>query len=148
MPLAINYSMSDIEKGLHCLPSTPTVLIQIQNYDCKQFIEPKYKSYFTNIFRFNFDDEEDVTQKGVITEAQSARLAKIITQAYQSSQNIFVHCHAGICRSGAIVEVCKLIGFETDDLGEKYGLIVNRRIPNVLVFNKLRKQLGFLNSWE
>jgi predicted protein tyrosine phosphatase len=48
--------------------------------------------------------------------------------------NVVVHCMAGICRSGAVVEVGVMMGFNDC---EKY------RQPNLRVKHKLMKQLGW-----
>lgn len=53
--------------------------------------------------------------------------------ALEERMNVVVHCHAGICRSGAVAEVASLVGFQVLD-----GL----RIPNVLVKKKLMQALG------
>ena len=47
--------------------------------------------------------------------------------------NVLVHCHAGICRSGAVVEVGSMIGFTPT---ERY------RQPNLRVKRKMMKELG------
>jgi hypothetical protein len=48
--------------------------------------------------------------------------------------NVLVHCHAGICRSGAVVEVGSMMGFTPTD---RY------RQPNLRVKNKMMKVLGW-----
>jgi hypothetical protein len=47
--------------------------------------------------------------------------------------NVVVHCHAGICRSGAVVEVASIMGFTPTD---KY------RQPNLRVKHKMMQVLG------
>jgi len=48
--------------------------------------------------------------------------------------NVIVHCHAGICRSGAVVEVASMMGFTPTD---RY------RQPNMRVKQKMMKVLGW-----
>ena len=47
--------------------------------------------------------------------------------------NVVVHCTAGICRSGAVVEVATMMGFADCD---------NFRQPNLRVKHKMMKVLG------
>jgi L-serine deaminase len=47
--------------------------------------------------------------------------------------NVVVHCHAGICRSGAVTEVATMMGFTATE---------RLRIPNMLVKHKMMKVLG------
>jgi protein-tyrosine phosphatase len=48
--------------------------------------------------------------------------------------NVVVHCHAGICRSGAVVEVASMMGFTPAD---------RLRIPNMRVKHKMMQVLGW-----
>jgi hypothetical protein len=48
--------------------------------------------------------------------------------------NVVVHCHAGICRSGAVAEVGVMMGFADC---ERF------RIPNLLVKHKMMRVLGW-----
>jgi protein tyrosine phosphatase len=45
-----------------------------------------------------------------------------------------VHCHAGLCRSGAVVEVATMMGFTQCD---------KLRIPNMRVKHRMMKALGW-----
>jgi len=49
--------------------------------------------------------------------------------------NVVVHCHMGVCRSGAVAEVGVMMGFRDT---EKF------RIPNLMVKKKLMEQLGMI----
>jgi hypothetical protein len=49
------------------------------------------------------------------------------------NMNVLVHCHAGICRSGAVVEVGTMLGFTAT---ERF------RMPNLRVKHKMMKVLG------
>ena len=53
----------------------------------------------------------------------------------ENSMNVLVHCHAGVCRSGAVVEVGSMMGFTPTDK--------NIRIPNLRVKQKMMKSLGW-----
>jgi protein-tyrosine phosphatase len=68
-----------------------------------------------------------------ITDEQAAELVRLLQHALDNSMNVLVHCFAGICRSGAVVEVGTLLGFTAT---EKY------RQPNLRVKHKMMRKLG------
>ena len=118
-----NISMADAIKGNHYLEKGKTILIQLQDYGTWQFAIPKYKDEFIAIHQFAFDD---ITEESTasIQEHQAKQIANILDKALEDGHNIVVHCHAGICRSGAVAEVGVMIGFQDTE---------NLRIPNTLV---------------
>lgn len=100
------------------------------------------KAPFGKVFPFLFDDI-DGDENFAITPKQAMEIANIIREAEAADiRRLWIHCDAGVCRSGAIVEAAKLLGHAPDDE------ISNQRIPNMLVFNEIRKALGFRHSWE
>ena len=48
--------------------------------------------------------------------------------------NVIVHCHAGVCRSGAVAEIGVMLGFNDTE---------SFRSPNLLVKHKMMKALGW-----
>ncbi len=136
-----NFSMEQIQKGLHFDASwQPIVLIQIKDPDFKNFVSSPQQHLFKDILQLSFFDDED-DKIDSISDIQAKQIADFLLNAKQNEFNVMVHCHAGICRSGAVVEAGTLLGMTVPD-----G--VNRRIPNLRVFNKVRKELGFFSSWE
>jgi predicted protein tyrosine phosphatase len=148
MPFIQNVSMSDITKGNH-RKSNNAVLIQIVDPDM-QFPVPA--GDFTEVYQFQFlDIEEDgYTNTGdgmmidlselAINDAQAKGIALVLLSAKQNSQDVLVHCHAGVCRSGAVAEVAiACLGF--DDTGDY-------RQPNLLVKRKLMKLLNMWYNYE
>ena len=144
-----NVSMSDIVKGNHFFESHKTILIQIQDV-CTQFVKPLYKDKFVEIHQFEFMDNDDSEDDCNITEQQAVQIASILTSAKDRQMNVVVHCHAGLCRSGAVADIGHLIGFQDTEMP---------RMPNILVKNRLKKALGietdnnevfkyFLPEWE
>ena len=128
-----NVSMSDIVKGNHRHDDLDhTVLIQIQDFGSWQFAKPQHQEKFHKIHRFRFEDCEEEYQSSIQND-QAAELAKILQEALTNGHNVLVHCHAGICRSGAVAEVGTIIGFDEPD---------RDRIPNLLVKHKIMKALG------
>ena len=99
---------------------------------------------FGKVVRFCFDDViDDEHGFKAISVAQAQEIATTIREAEQSGVRVlWVHCDAGICRSGAVVEAARLLGHTTDDE------ISNERIPNTLVLTEVRKALGLKHSWE
>ena len=141
MPFIANFSKEQIQKGLHFDIWQPTVLIQIQDPDTTEFVSSPLQSKFIEIHQFKFWDDEDDNVENNISENQAEKIAQVLQNCFDNNINIMVHCHAGICRSGAVVEAGSLLGFDIPD-----G--INKRIPNRLVFNKIRKHLGLKFSWE
>lgn len=136
-----NFSMDQIQKGLHFDATwQPIMLIQIQDPDTNQFVLSPQQHSFKDILQLKFFDTED-DEVGCIQSNQAQQIADFLNKAIENKCNVIVHCHAGICRSGAVVEVGHILGFDIPD-----G--INNRIPNRLVFNKVRKALGIFNSWE
>lgn len=128
-PWIENCSIKDIKNGIHYLDPQKTILIQIVDVGF-EFPNPKYKKDFRNIFKFQFDDvdkEEDINK---ISEEDAAIIAEKLQGAFNRGLNVVVHCHAGLCRSGAVVEAGILLGFQ--DTGKF-------RVPNILVKNMIKK---------
>lgn len=81
---------------------------------------------------------------GGITLAQAEEIADFIKEGRALGKNIFANCHAGMCRSGAVVRVLLELGFEE----QKYSGQPTR-IPNIFVYNRIRKHFPELNqSWD
>lgn len=137
-----NYSMEQIRKGKHFDVSwSPTILIQIKDPELDRFVISPQQSLFKEVHQFSFLDIEEENAKDSVTNEDIQDIADILTHAKSNNYNVIVHCHAGICRSGAIAEAGRLFGF---DILEG----INKRIPNLLVLRKLRTALGLTFSWE
>lgn len=130
-----NISLHDVIHGLHIDPtSRHTVLIQIIDYEMQSYPDPKYLEKFSDVYQFRFDDTEDVFDLNCITDSQARSIATILRDSFNERKNIVVHCHAGICRSGAVVECGTMIGYR--DVEHR------QRIPNVLVKRKIMDNLN------
>ncbi len=133
MPFIENISKQDCVLGLHFDPTqVKTVCIQISDYE-DDFCTPKYKNSFLAIYQFKFDDTEDVFDLNCITELQAKQIAEILSDCLKQGVSVIVHCHAGICRSGAVVDCAEELGFEKCD---------NFKLPNSLVKRKIMQALG------
>jgi predicted protein tyrosine phosphatase len=134
MPWIENVAASDIPKGFHhdCGPNS--MLISIAD---PAGWRPKVKHDFKERHNFEFLDAEDddrEPEEAKISDAQAEQIVALLQRALENRMNVVVHCMAGICRSGAVVEVGVMMGFNDC---EKY------RQPNLRVKHKLMKQLGW-----
>lgn len=140
MPWITNISMADVIKGNHPAVNNNTILIQIKDYDnFTKFPDPKFNNDFMGIYRYAFNDIDipDITS---FNAKYATGIAHILSTALQNDVNVIVHCHAGICRSGAVADVGIMMGFDDASSGN--------RIPNTLVKTLLRNALDIKYSWE
>lgn len=115
------------------------------------------KKEFGKVLFLNFNDVESTTGRsgetprskellasmGAITDAQADQIAEFIVEAREAKANVIVNCHAGICRSGAVVRILGELGWHID------GRFSPERRPNMLVYSKLRKRFNELaQSWD
>jgi protein tyrosine phosphatase len=129
-----NVALSDIQKGFHINPGENAMLIQIVD-PAMEFPTPLYK--FKEVHQFEFLDLEVNDPWGEefkVTEAQAKQLVDLLLKAYAQRMNVIVHCHAGVCRSGAVCEVGVMLGFEDTEVF---------RSPNLMVKHLMMKQLGW-----
>jgi len=99
---------------------------------------------FGRILYMHFDDVGDERERNAITDEQAKEIADFIKEARAQGKNLWANCHAGICRSGAVVSLAIDLGWEDAKHWNSPG-----RIPNHLVFNKVRKHFPELTySWE
>lgn len=138
-----NVPMVDIKVGCHIDAGENSMLIQIVD-PAYEFPVPKHN--FKEVYQFEFLDIEgdcttnlgngemvDMTEFA-ITDKQAAQLVALLQRALDHHMNVVVHCHAGICRSGAVAEVGVMMGFEDAKAF---------RAPNLRVKHKMMQQLGW-----
>lgn len=131
-----NVSWDDVKHGWHTDMGDNSMLIQIA--DPATFF-PEPKKLFKDIHQFEFLDAEDSDidrygEEPLISDSQAEALVDLLKYAYKNQMNVLVHCHAGICRSGAVVEVGTMLGFTATN---RY------RQPNLRVKHKMMKALGW-----
>lgn len=136
MPIIENVSWDDVKNGRHTNMGDNAILIQIAN-PASFFPEPK--AAFRAIDKFEFLDAEDSDaerygEEFLISNYQANKLVCILQNALTDNMNVLVHCHAGICRSGAVVEVASMMGFTPTD---------RFRQPNLRVKRKMMQALGW-----
>lgn len=135
-PWIQNVSMSEIETGSHFPPGENAMLIQIVDVDM-DFPTPKYQFKETHQFKFlDVEEQDHVIDPAVkCSQEQADKLVELLKHALENRMNVIVHCHAGICRSGAVAEIGVMLGFA--DTGKW-------RQPNLLVKHKMMKPLGWM----
>lgn len=129
-----NVSMSDIRQGFHINPGINSMLIQIVD-PAYEFPVPKYQ--FREVHQFEFLDaekEDRFPDECKCTDEQAAELVRLLQHAKDNRMNVIVHCHAGVCRSGAVAEIGVMLGFSDTEAF---------RSPNLLVKHKMMKLLGW-----
>jgi len=134
MPWIENVAASDIPIKFHHDAGENSMLIQITD-PASWRPTPAHK--FKEIHHFEFLDVEkndhvdDELMK--CSQVQANELVRLLQYALDNRMNVVVHCFAGVCRSGAVVEVGVMMGF--DDVGKF-------RSPNLLVKHKMMTSLG------
>ena len=135
MPWIQNVSFADVMNGHHIEAGENSMLIQIVDPD-SDF--PKPLKTFKETYRFRFLDVEKDTplreESDRCSEEQAANLVRLLQHALENRMHVVVHCHAGICRSGAVAEVGVMMGFQD---AEAF------RSPNLLVKHLMMKALGW-----
>ena len=135
MPFIENVPMADIPYRHHHDAGVNSMLIQIMDPAC-MFPTPKHQ--FKEIHQFEFLDVEDkdgYPDEVKISDEQAQAIVALLQRALENRMNVVVHCHAGICRSGAVAEVAGMMGFDIVE-----GRV---RIPNLRVKHKMMKALGW-----
>ena len=127
-----NVSMSDIHLGFHSDMGENTMLIRIQD-PATEFMPTKYAFKEVHCFEFlDAEDKDGFPDECKISDEQAEQLVRLLEHALDKSMNVIVHCHAGICRSGAVVEVGTMMGFTAVDRFRSPNLRVKHRMMRVL----------------
>jgi predicted protein tyrosine phosphatase len=134
-PWIQNIARSDIQKGFHIDPGINAILIQIADPP-GDFPQPLYK--FREIHQFQFLDVEEtdevLDEEMRCSQEQADELVRLLQHALANRMNVIVHCHAGVCRSGAVCEIGVMLGFRDTEVW---------RSPNLLVKSRMMRALGW-----
>jgi predicted protein tyrosine phosphatase len=135
MPWIQNVALSDIKRGVHINLGENAMLIQIVDPP-GDFPTPKYT--FKEVHQFQFLDIEEndfaLDEAMRCSHEQAAELVRLLQHAMANRMNVIVHCHAGVCRSGAVCEVGVMMGFDDTEVF---------RSPNLLVKHRMMRHLGW-----
>lgn len=133
-----NVSMADIMKGFHIDPGPNAMLIQIVDND-SEFPTPKHS--FKEVHQFKFLDVEDtdhvIDESMRCSQDQANKLVQLLQHAMDNQMTVIVHCHAGVCRSGAVCEIGVMMGFSDTEVF---------RLPNLLVKKRMMRALGWAHD--
>jgi hypothetical protein len=134
-PWIQNVSLADIRKGFHIDAGINSMLIQIVDPGT-EFPKPKHQ--FKEVYQFQFLDIEEkdfaLEEEMRCSQKQANELVRLLQHAFENRMNVVVHCHAGVCRSGAVCEIGVMLGFRD---AEAF------RSPNLLVKHRMMKALGW-----
>lgn len=133
-----NIAAIDCQAGNHMDPAPNTMLIQIAD-PTGWMPSPKYNFKEKHQFRFADVERGDPLEESGMTNQDAANMVFLLQHALKNKMNIVVHCVAGICRSGAVVEVAEMMGF---------AKCSNFRIPNLMVKHKMLNILGWTYKQE
>ena len=135
-PWIQNVALSDIRKGFHIDAGINSMLIQIVDPDM-EFPIPMHQ--FNEVHQFQFLDIEEkdfaLDEAMRCSQEQANELVQLLQHAFENRMNVVVHCHAGVCRSGAVCEIGVMMGFRD---AEAF------RSPNLLVKHRMMRALGWL----
>jgi predicted protein tyrosine phosphatase len=93
---------------------------------------------FKETHQFQFLDVEEndqvLEEEMRCSHEQAAELVRLLQHALANRMNVIVHCHAGVCRSGAVCEIGVMLGFDDTEAF---------RSPNLLVKHRMMQALGW-----
>ena len=135
MPWIQNVALSDIRNGHHFDAGINSMLIQIVDPP-GDFPTPFH--HFKEVHQFQFLDIEEkdfaLDEAMRCSQEQANELVRLLQHALENRMNVVVHCHAGVCRSGAVCEIGVMLGFADTEVF---------RAPNLLVKHRMMKALGW-----
>ena len=137
MPKIENCSWIDFQNGNHRIVPIGTVVIQI--VDPGDTPPEPAEDVFHSRYVFAFLDADEPTryfpEEQLISVEQSLQIVDILKNALHNKQDVLVHCVVGVCRSGAVVEVAEMMGFDE---------CFRYRLPNVRVKRMLMEAAELL----
>ena len=135
MPWIENVAAADVPMRFHHEAGPNSMLIQIMDPGPTWWPNPAHE--FKEVHKFEFMDverDDKWPDEVKITQAQADEIVRLLQHALDNRMNVVVHCIAGLCRSGAVVEVGVMMGFDDTQ---------RFRSPNLLVKHRLMKALGW-----
>ena len=134
-PWIANVPLRAVKSGEHYNPGPNAMLIQLCDPPGdfptpKQAFQEIHQFQFLDVEEKDFVDDEEMR----CSHEQAAQLVALLKHALDQQMNVIVHCHAGICRSGAVAEVGVMLGFHDRKA---------HRNPNLLVKHRMMKALGW-----
>ncbi|MCP4437531.1 MAG: hypothetical protein GY810_01075 [Aureispira sp.] len=128
-----NVSFDDIKKGNHRV-SDSMMLIQIVDID-RNYPRALMDFDITVGYKFLDLEEKDVFTcdwDPKISVDQAKGILFNLLLAKERKMDVVVHCHMGVCRSGAVAEVGVMLGFEDAENWRQPNLLVKKRLMDIL----------------
>lgn len=127
-----NLSLHDIQQN-----PTPCADVYIQIVDPDMDF-PLIENAHARIYQFQFldldyDFPDHQDHPLAIQTSQAEAIARILEDAWNQQHSIIVHCHAGVCRSGAVIEAALALGYPDPEI---------YRSPNRKVKHAILHSLG------
>ena len=134
MPSIQNVSRYDVESGSHLATDSgrKVVLIQISDPDTAH---PTPAKSFEKIFKFKFldiEEDQECPDQWRPSADDAYYIASILLTCLQMDYDLVVHCHAGVCRSGAVAEVGEMLGFEYAGSYKQPNVALKKHLMNAL----------------
>lgn len=149
MPFIQNVGKFDAISGRHQNPGGNSMLIQIMD-PASEF--PRTKHTFKEVHQFEFlDVERDdrvFEECWRISDDQAIEIVRLLNRALENDMNVIVHCHMGICRSGAVAEVGVMMGFRDTDTFRQPNLLVKHKLMRVLGLTYDEEEVTDYESWR
>ena len=127
-----NVAATDVSSGFHHEAGPNSMLISIVD-PAGWAPTPKYP--FKEVHRFEFldaEDEDGFPEEAKISREQAEEIVALLQSALDRHMNVVVHCTAGICRSGAVVEIGSMLGFTPVERYRQPNLRVKHLMMDVL----------------
>ena len=143
-----NVAASDIVTGFHSDLGPNVMLIQIA--DPAGWFPTPLKE-FKEVHQFEFMDVEDndnFPEECKFSDEQAVRMVGLLKHALDNNMDVIVHCFAGICRSGAVVEVGTMMGFTATDRYRQPNLRVKHKMMKVLELTYDSDEKHSPESWR
>lgn len=129
-----NVAKADVPTGNHFDCGQRSMLISINDPACEP-PQPKHKFSEVHVFEFlDLEGNEGYGEEFLCTPEDAQRLVSLLQHALDERLHVVVHCTAGVCRSGAVVEVAEMMGFTP---------VERFRAPNMLVKHRMLRALGW-----
>jgi len=149
MPWIQNIALSDIRKGHHFDAGINSMLIQIVDPP-GDFPTPFHQ--FKEVHQFQFLDIEEkdfaLDEAMRCSQEQANELVRLLQHALENRMNVVVHCHAGVCRSGAVCEIGVMLGFTDTEAFRSPNLLVKHRMMRALGWDYDSKERHSINGRE
>lgn len=129
MPFIENVSLDDARKACHFDPGPNSLLIRIIDPDM-EFGQVKFPFKETTKFKFlDSEDGDGIPEHFKINESEAEHIVERLIHARDNKMNVIVHCVAGVCRSGAVVEFAvAALGFQDTEKYRQPNLRVKRML--------------------